>query len=92
MSAPLLTERFAREIKGTIECFDRILLTGTYGAVSYPGAMEALLRQRGIQLIDYTKTYANELRLKIATHIRQTAAVEGIEVIQVNAVLLEERG
>jgi hypothetical protein len=85
MSAPLLTERFAKEIKGVIECFDRILLTGTYGAVSYPGAMEALLRQRGIQLIDYTKTYANELRLKIASHIRQTAADEGIEIIQVNA-------
>jgi hypothetical protein len=36
MSAPLLTERFAKQIKGLVECFDRILLTGTCGAVALP--------------------------------------------------------
>jgi hypothetical protein len=33
MNAPLLTERFAKDIKGTIEYFDRIVLFGTYGSV-----------------------------------------------------------
>lgn len=85
MSAPLLTERFAKDIKGTIECFDRIVLFGTYGTVAYPGAMESLLHVRGVRLIDYAKTYANELRLAIASHIRQTAAAQNIPIIQVNA-------
>lgn len=85
MIAPLLTERFARDIKGTIECFDRIVLFGTYGSVAYPGAMEALLHLRGVRLIDYTKTYANELRLAVANHIRQIAADQNIPLIQVNA-------
>ena len=85
MNAPLLTERFANDIKGTIECFDRIVLFGTYGSVAYPGAMESLLHLRGVRLIDYAQTYANELRLAIATHIRQCAADENIPVIQVNA-------
>jgi hypothetical protein len=85
MNAPLLTERFAKDIKGTIECFDRIVLFGTYGSVAYPGAMESLLHLRGVRLIDYAKTYANELRLAVANHIRQRAADENIPVIQVNA-------
>jgi hypothetical protein len=58
MNAPLPTERFAKDIKGTIECFDRIVLFGTYGSVAYPGAMESLLHLRGVRLIDYAKTYA----------------------------------
>ena len=85
MSAPLLTERFAEDIKGTIECFDRILLSGTYRVVAHPGAMGALLCRRGIKLVDYAKTYANEMRLAIANHIRQTASAEDIPLIQVNA-------
>lgn len=85
MSAPLLTDRFAKDIKGTIECFDRIVLFGTYGSVAYPGAMESLLHLRGVRLVDYTKTYANDLRLRMASHIRELAAREGIDIIQVNA-------
>jgi hypothetical protein len=50
MSTPLLTERFAKDIKGTIECFDRIVLFGTYGSVAYPAEMESLLHQRGVKL------------------------------------------
>lgn len=101
MNAPLLTERFAKDIKGTIECFDRIVLFGTYGAVAYPGAMESLLHLRGVRQIDYAKTYANELRLAIANHIRQSAAAGNSPIIQVNAgqrkeslveELLAERG
>ena len=37
---PPLTERFGKDIKGVIECFDRVVLFGTYKAIGWPGAME----------------------------------------------------
>jgi len=34
-----LTERFGKDIKGVIECFDRIVLFGTYNGIGWPGAI-----------------------------------------------------
>jgi hypothetical protein len=79
-----LTERFARDIKGTIECYDRIVFFGTYRAIGWPGAMEGCLRAENVRLLDYTKGFANSLRLKVATHVREEARRAGVEIRQVN--------
>ena len=79
-----LTERFNRDIKGIIECYDRIVLFGTYKAIGWPGAMEGCLRAEGVALLDYTRVFANSLRLKMAAHVREEARRAGVEIRQVN--------
>jgi hypothetical protein len=83
MKAQTLMERYDRDIKGVIECFDRAVL-GTYKAIGWPGAMTEYLRGRGITFMEFNKSYANELRLEMADHIWALARAEGIEIRQVN--------
>lgn len=40
MNTSDLTERYAKQIKGVLHCFDRLVLSGTYKAIGWPGAME----------------------------------------------------
>jgi hypothetical protein len=85
MRTATLVERHAKNIKGVIECFDRVVLFGTYKAIGWTGAMEQHLRGRGTSFMEFNKTYANELRLEMAEHVRTLARAEGIVVRQVNA-------
>lgn len=85
MKTQTLVERYAKEIKGVLECFDRVVLFGTYKAIGWPGAMEAHLWGRGTTLMEFNRSYANELRLEVADHIRRLARTEGLELRQVNA-------
>jgi len=84
MKTQTLVGRYAAEIKGVIECFDRVVLFGTYKAIGWTGAMEQRLRGRGISFMEFNKSYANELRLKVADHVRTPARADGIEIRQVN--------
>jgi len=101
MSASDLTERYAKQIKGVLHCFDRLVLFGTYKAIGWPGAMGRHLHEHGVRLLEYQKGYANTLRLEMAQRVRAVAAEEGLAVIQVEAgqrkealveKLLERRG
>lgn len=85
MRTQTLVERHSRDIKGVIECFDRVVLFGTYKAIGWPGAMEQHLRWRGTTFMEFNKSYANQLRLEVADHLRALARAEGLEVRQVNA-------
>ncbi len=79
-----LTQRYGKEIRGVIECFDRVVLFGTYKAIGWPGAMEQHLWGQQIKLLDYTKSYANTLRLRVAGHVREEARRMGVSIHQVN--------
>lgn len=83
-SGGALVARSARDIKGVIECFDRVVLCGTYKAIGWTGAMEQHLRGRGTSFMEFNKVYANQLRLEVADHVRTLAWAEGIEIHQVN--------
>jgi hypothetical protein len=85
MKPQTLVERYAKEIKGVIECFDRVVLFGTYKAIGWTGAMAQHLRGRGTTFMEFNKSYANELRLEVADHVRGLARAEGLEIRQVNA-------
>ncbi len=84
MKTQTLVERHDQDIKGVIECFDRVVLFGTYKAIGWTGAMEQHLRGRGTTFMEFNKSYANELRLEMADHVRTLARAEGIEIRQVN--------
>jgi hypothetical protein len=47
--------------------------------------MEQHLRGRGTTFMEFNKSYANELRLEVAEHVRTLARAGGIEIRQVNA-------
>ncbi len=81
---PELHERYEKNIQGQLSCFDRIILFGTFGNIAYPDVMAWQLKQADCKLIDYTKGFANELRLEIRDHVEDLAAREGIAIEHVN--------
>ncbi len=96
-----LHKRYEKNIQGQLSCFDRIILYGTFGNIAYPDAMAWELKQANCKLIDYTKGFANELRLEIRDHVKELATREGITIEHVNtydrkesliARVLEKRG
>jgi len=86
----LLTERYSRNIAGVLNCFDRLVLFGTYRPICYPEAMSWQLHSAGIQMIDYEKKFANKLRLDMSCRIKTIAAKEGIRINHVNASVRKE--
>ena len=45
--------RHADKILGTISCFDRILVTGTFSQICYAQAMASHLTANDVRLLDY---------------------------------------
>jgi hypothetical protein len=84
-NAELLTKRFQKNIAGVLNCFDRLVLFGTYQPICYPQAMSWQLHEAGIQLIDYEKKFANKLRLEMNARIKAIATQEDIPIKHVYA-------
>jgi hypothetical protein len=74
-----LTERYAAQIRGTLSCFDRVVLMGTIPGICFARGMEAYLRARGIRLVDYPR-FAPPLRDEVHQTIRQLAQEAGIQI------------
>ena len=74
-----LTERYASQIRGTLSCFDRIVVTGTLPGICYARGMEAYLRARGLLLKDYAR-FAEPLRDEVHETIRRLAQEAGIPI------------
>ena len=51
MNTSDLTEQYAKQIKGVLQCFDRLVLFGTYKTIGWPGAMGRHLQERGVRLL-----------------------------------------
>lgn len=86
----LLTERFERNISGSISCFDRVIVYGTYQPIQYPKAMSYHLYSEGVKLVEYEKQFANRLRLQMTEHIKQIANREGLEIHHVGQHIRKE--
>lgn len=86
----LLTERFGQHIAGVLNCFDRLVLFGTYKPISYPQAMDWQAYSAGVKRIDYEKKFANELRLEMKAHIKDVAAQEKLDIIHVGQNVRKE--
>ncbi len=75
----LLPVRYAKKIKGTISCFDRIVITGTIPQVCYAKGMTQILRQNNIRIFDYT-SFAEPLRNIIRDNAEILAQKNGLEI------------
>jgi hypothetical protein len=82
MKTQSLVERYAEEVEGVLECFDRVILFGTYKAIAYPEAMDGYLYGNGISRMDFLKQVANQWREQVAAQIRREAAAADVPVRQ----------
>ncbi|MDO8672465.1 MAG: MarR family transcriptional regulator, partial [Dehalococcoidia bacterium] len=74
-----MTERYAKQIRGTLSCFDRMVVMGTLPGVCYAEGMAAHLRSKDIRLFDYPR-FAEPLRDEIRQNAEQLAEEHGLEI------------
>ena len=75
----LLTERYSKQIAGTLSCYDRIVITGTIPQVCYAGGMTSYLYQHKVRIFDYAK-FAEPLRNELRSNAEAIAKASGIEI------------
>ena len=51
----LLTERYAKKIRGQLSCYDRIIIQGTLPGFCYADGMTAFLYANNIRIFDYPR-------------------------------------
>ena len=76
---PLLTERYAKQIRGVLSCWDRIVITGTLPAICHADAMAAHLRSLDVRLFDYPR-FADPLRHEIRENAERLASENGLQI------------
>jgi hypothetical protein len=86
----LITQRFEKNIAGVLNCFDRLVLFGTYQPICHPKAMSWQQHEAGIQLIEYENQFANKLRLEMSARIKAIATQEDIPIKHVYASVRKE--
>ena len=75
----LFTDRHARKIRGTLSCFDRVVITGTIPGVCYAAGMTSFLYTNGIRIFDYPK-WAEPLREEIRTNAERLAQENSLAI------------
>src|ERR1700687_118751 len=78
MAAPL-TDRYARQIRGVLSCYDRVVVTGTIPGVCYAEGMAAFLRAQHIRIFDFPR-FAEPLRDAIRTNAERLAKDNGLNI------------
>jgi len=75
----MLTERYAKQIRGVLGCFDRMIIMGTLPGVCYPDGMAAFLRTHGILLFDYP-SFVEPMRDELRANAERLAHESGLEI------------
>lgn len=75
----LLTERYEKQIRGQIACFDRVVMTGILPDICHSKAITSRLYAAGIRIFDYTQ-FATPLRDELRANALDTAKQEGLEI------------
>lgn len=76
---PTLVERFGKEQKGVLSCYDRVVISGNVQAWCYAQGMTHYLYQQNIRIFDYAK-FAEPLRECIRTNAEMLAKEAGVEI------------
>jgi len=74
-----LTDRYRKQIRGVLSCYDRMVITGTLPGVCYAAGMALFLRVRQLRLFDYPKLM-EPLRERIRKNAERLAQAHGIEI------------
>ena len=75
----ILTTTYKDKIKGTLSCFDRIILTGTIPEICYSQGMTSYLYSKKVRIFDYAK-FAEPFKESLRTNAEQIAQDNGISI------------
>jgi hypothetical protein len=75
----LFTDRHRSKIRGTLSCFDRVVITGTIPGICYAAGMTSFLKAQGVRIFDYP-TWAEPLREEIRVNAERLAHEHGLEI------------
>jgi len=79
MSEKLLTEKYAEQLQGVLECYDRVIISGHLGSLSYAQGMTRYLNSQHIRIFDYTQ-FAEPLRDEIKQRMNEVAQENGVQI------------
>jgi hypothetical protein len=80
MDRPSLVEKYADQIAGVLNCYDRIVITGSVQPLCYAKGMTKYLYQQGIRIFDYTQ-FSQPLRDQIRANAEQIASQAGVSIL-----------
>ena len=75
----LLSDRFAQELDGVLNCYDRVVISGNLQSLCYAQGMTHYLYQKGIRVFDYAK-FAEPFRERIRENAEKLADENGIKI------------
>ena len=79
MATELLTEKYADDLHGVLNCYDRVIITGHVQRWCYAQGMTSYLYQHEIRIFDYT-TFAQPLRGRVRENAEAIAKETGVEI------------
>ena len=77
MATELLTEKYADDLHGVLNCYDRVIITGHVQRWCYAQGMTSYLYQHEIRIFDYT-TFAQPLRGRVRENAEAIAKETGV--------------
>lgn len=75
----LLSEKYANQLHGVLNCYDRIVITGHLQSLSYAKGMTKYLYNEQIRIFDYPE-FAQPLRELVRGNAEQIAQANGVEI------------
>ena len=83
MTTTLVTDRYHDRLHGVLNCYDRIVITGTIPGACYAQGMTAFLNSQHIRIFDYTR-FAEPLRERIRAKAQELATQSGTAIEHIN--------
>lgn len=79
MGMSQLTDRYANQIAGTLECLDRVVITGTLPTACYAEGMTRFLSAHQIRIFDYFD-FTKPLKNTLHENAKRRAGEAGLEI------------
>ena len=79
MTTQLLTDKFHDQLDGVLNCFDRVILTGSLHPFCYAQGMTGYLYKHQIRIFDYAQ-FAQPLSEQICENAKRLAQEHGLEI------------
>jgi hypothetical protein len=76
MPQTLITERYAADIAGVLNCYDRVVISGQLAPICYAKGMTKYLYVQGMLIFDYTK-FANRCGMRFGRMLPQSLLLQG---------------
>jgi len=96
-----IAERFGKDLKGVLNCYDRVVISGNVQLWCYAKGMTHYLYQQNIRIFDYAQ-FAEPMRERIRTNAEALAKAAGVKIEHVSKkeyrketriqAILKERG